>query len=80
MYTYVLLITMFINADVIEHRIIFPSAQECNIGQHYNVQLLDELSKTILTGYSTVCNKVTLKELQAYNKEHRETIMRQSGE
>jgi hypothetical protein len=47
---------MFIGAQEIENTFIYPTEAECQQHRAMEVQLLDRLNETVLTGYATRCD------------------------
>jgi hypothetical protein len=53
---FVLKVMMFIGAQEIENTFIYPTEAECQQHRAMEVQLLDRLNETVLTGYATRCD------------------------
>jgi hypothetical protein len=47
---------MFIGAQEIDNTFIYPSIEECQLHRTMEVQLLDRLNESVLTGYATRCD------------------------
>lgn len=55
----VLIATMFVNSDMIQQTIEFPTLSECLKQQYYEGQLLEKLSEKVITGFEVSCKQVT---------------------
>lgn len=53
---YILKVMMFIGAQEIDNTFIYPSIEECQLHRAMEVQLLDRLNESVLTGYATRCD------------------------
>lgn len=53
---YILKVMMFIGAQEIDNTFIYPSEAECQQHRAMEVQLLDMLNESVLTGYATRCD------------------------
>jgi hypothetical protein len=55
---------MFIGAQEIDNTFIYPSIEECQMHRAMEVQLLDKLNESVLTGYATRCDKAADSDMR----------------
>lgn len=53
---YILKVMMFIGAQEIDNTFIYPTEAECQQHRAMEVQLLDKLNESVITGYATRCD------------------------
>lgn len=53
---YILKVMMFIGAQEIDNTFVYPSEEVCQQHRAMEVQLLDRLNESVLTGYATRCD------------------------
>ena len=53
---FVLKVMMFIGAQEIDNTFVYPTEAECQQHRMMEVQLLDRLNESVLTGYATRCD------------------------
>lgn len=53
---YILKVMMFIGAQEIDNTFIYPTEAECQQHRAMEVQLLDRLNESVITGYATRCD------------------------
>lgn len=61
---YILKVMMFIGSQEIDNTFIYPSIEECQLHRAMEVQLLDRLNESVLTGYATRCDVASDSEMR----------------
>jgi hypothetical protein len=61
---YILKVMMFIGAQEIDNTFIYPTLAECQQHRAMEVQLLDKLNESVLTGYATRCDKAADSDMR----------------
>lgn len=61
---FVLKVMMFIGAQEIDNTFVFNTLEECQQHRTMEVQLLDRLNESVITGYATRCDPAGDTDMQ----------------